>query len=291
MNYELYRLLKKKRRVKTARSNFMSQSMVLSSHHSGKANRLTQKHIFSNKLSQIKSQKKDSKFPNKIQNLAQNLKIEFSVPRNPNKQGEFSFEKSKSKSKEIILSDNFSFSENIHGHLKRKKTEEQDAVPQTASQTGSVKSSSGVFGSICSTIMSRYNSFIQVFQSLSICKIRVWMIWTGFNLHWINPKKFSLSQNKKQYRQNLINKYKSKRDMLKKSKSAKMKNIFNVPSKRNRSRHENIELGKRGNIFYDKMSMCFDDDTNSAKSLSTSSVLSLKKRSKKRINKSSFFFF
>lgn len=106
-----------------------------------------------------------------------------------------------------------------------------------------------------------------------------------------NPQKFSLSQNKKQYRQSLINKYKSKRDMLKKSKNSKLKSGFNVPSKRHRFRQDNAMLGKRGNIFYDKMSMCFDDDTNSAKSLSTSSVLSLKKRSTKRINKSSFFFF
>ena len=77
---------------------------------------------------------------------------------------------------------------------------------------------------------------------------------------------------------------------MKKTKSTKMKNIFNQPLGRPKTRKENVGLGKRGNIFYDRMSVCFDDDTNSAKSLSTSSVLSLKKRSKK-ISKSSFFFF
>ena len=78
--------------------------------------------------------------------------------------------------------------------------------------------------------------------------------------------------------------------MLKKSKTAKMKNIFNVPCSPNKLRKESIVLGKRGNIFYDRMSVCFDDDASSAKSLSTSSVLSMKKRSSS-INKSSFFFF
>ena len=100
-----------------------------------------------------------------------------------------------------------------------------------------------------------------------------------------------MSQSKKQYRQNLVNKYQSKRDMLKKSKTKKIQNIFNIPSPRNQSKHHKIGLGKRGNIFYDRMSMCFDDDASSAKSLSTSSVLSMKKRSNKSINKSSFFFF
>ena len=78
--------------------------------------------------------------------------------------------------------------------------------------------------------------------------------------------------------------------MLKKSKSAKLGSIFNAPSAKSRPRMDNVTLGKRGNIFYDRMSMCFEDETNSAKSLSTSSVLSLK-RKKKSISKSSFFFF
>ena len=79
--------------------------------------------------------------------------------------------------------------------------------------------------------------------------------------------------------------------MLKKSKTAKIQNIFNVPSSPRRFKHEKTGLGKRGNIFYDRMSVCFDDDASSAKSLSTSSVFIMKKRSNKSINKSSFFFF
>jgi hypothetical protein len=96
--------------------------------------------------------------------------------------------------------------------------------------------------------------------------------------------------NKKQYRQKLINKYKSKRDLMKKSKNARLNRDFTSPSFQRSGLHEKVELGKRGNIFYDRMSVCFDDDASSAKSLSTSSVLSMKKRSKD-ITKSSFFFF
>lgn len=75
---------------------------------------------------------------------------------------------------------------------------------------------------------------------------------------------------------------------MKKSKQGS--NVFNSPVIRKKVPMEKVELGKRGNIFYDRMSVCFDDETNSAKSLSTSSVLSMKKRSKD-ISKSSFFFF
>lgn len=77
---------------------------------------------------------------------------------------------------------------------------------------------------------------------------------------------------------------------MKKSKNAKLNRDFNAPSFQRGNIREKVELGKRGNIFYDRMSVCFDDETNSAKSLSTSSVLSMKKRSKD-ITKSSFFFF
>jgi len=108
----------------------------------------------------LRSSKKESNFTPKIQTLAQNLAMEFSVPRNPNLKKEFSFEKTNSK--EMIIADNFSFSEKLHNNLKGRKSQENDNSATNIVQSSSQKSSPGVFGSICSSIMNRYNSFIQV---------------------------------------------------------------------------------------------------------------------------------
>ena len=160
MNYELYRLLQKKKRSKSAKRKFMSQSLVIpnnSSTHSmatqkQKAATRKQKTSFERKVSQPEA----SESP-RFRRMAHDLTLEFSVPRNPNKQKEFSFDKENSK--EMVIADNFSFSEKLHSDLKRvKKEEKESSSKQPSSQTFA----SGVFGSICSSIMSRYNSFIQV---------------------------------------------------------------------------------------------------------------------------------
>ena len=100
----------------------------------------------------------------KIQSLANDCSMEFSVPRNPNKIKEFSFEKKNSQ--EIIMADNFSFSEKLQGSLKRVKRNASNFDSQPMRNSSIQKNSSGVFGSICSSIMNRYNSFIQVITFL-----------------------------------------------------------------------------------------------------------------------------
>ena len=96
----------------------------------------------------------------KIQSLANDMSMEFSVPRNPNKKKEFSFENKNSE--EIIIADNFSFSEKLHENLKRVKRGSSNFDTHQMSKSSNQKTSPGVFGSICSSIMNRYNSFIQV---------------------------------------------------------------------------------------------------------------------------------
>lgn len=152
MNYELYRLLNKKRSSKSPRSRFMSQSMVVVPRDPATAS----KGRPSRENRETKLQSKDTSCRSKVGRLAQKVSMEFSVPRNPNKAKEFSFEKSKSK--EMIITDNFSFSEKLQGKLKTVEKDDSVGKPEG----GSAKSSSGVLGSICSSIMNRYNSFIQV---------------------------------------------------------------------------------------------------------------------------------
>jgi len=163
MNYDLYRLLQKKKRSKPMRHRFMSQSLIYSNNNSRSFRKKPSSHknLFKKKLEpKIPKSKPESSFIPKIQTLAQNLELEFSVPRNPNAKKEFSFENSKSK--EMIIADNFSFSEKLHGKLTSDKLEDSRKNGQSNVQASSQKSSSGVFGSICSSIMNRYNSFIQV---------------------------------------------------------------------------------------------------------------------------------
>lgn len=164
MNYELYRLLQKKRRKSFGhKRGRMSQSLVL---HAGLPNppRKSPRHQISSQKNPrpLRKASQDHSTTNRFQSVASQVaNLEFSVPRNPNKAKEFSFDKENSK--EIVVADNFSFSEKVHGGLKRVKRESGHHKPggQTASGS-SAKFASGMLGSICSSIMNRYNSFIQV---------------------------------------------------------------------------------------------------------------------------------
>ena len=162
--------MKKKKRSKSKRNKFMSKSMMVPSletrsfKHNTMRNSLKKKSLQGKQKIPRKRVSDSTKMIPKIQSLAHDISMEFSVPRNPNKTKEFSFEKKNSQ--EMIMADNFSFSEKLQGNLKRVKRNGSNFENEAMHGGINQKNSSGVFGSICSSIMNRYNSFIQVITFL-----------------------------------------------------------------------------------------------------------------------------
>ena len=115
-------------------------------------NTLTNKYSLMNMRNSLKNNKKENSFNNNSFSF-ENESFEFSVPRLPSAKKEVINEcnPGKENSREMIVNDNFSFAEKMSKkNLKNIKIQKNDDSPT-------------VFGSICSSILSKYNSFIKVY--------------------------------------------------------------------------------------------------------------------------------
>jgi hypothetical protein len=98
------------------------------------------------------SQEKENNFKQNSSFSFDNSNLEFAVPRLPSAKKESLLESSlqKENSKEMVMNDNFSFKEAMtRNSLKKVKLAKEE-------------NSSTVLGSICSSIINRYNSFLKV---------------------------------------------------------------------------------------------------------------------------------
>ena len=164
MNYELYRLLNKKKKKSSAASKILSAKPFV------KPPTASDKSLDQSFLSSKIFEEKEQRFNIPCLKSTKNS-FEFAIPRTPSQKKEFSFENSKDS---IIIPDNFSFSETITKSLKRVKESEDKcraAVNLHCSSNKDGDSSPGVLGSICNSIMSRYNSFIKVHFSAIVCNL------------------------------------------------------------------------------------------------------------------------
>ena len=173
MNHHLHRLLNKKPSLsknrelkckKLVKSSNISSNAINNSFLKARSSfksskkRILKSRSISKHYQKLSSIRKDSSklSSGKLQN-----EFAFAIPRRPSEKNEFSFENQKEKGlnspREIMIPDNFSFSEGCQKGLKRVKREESMGGPMN-----SQSAKPGVFNSICNTIMTRYNSFIQV---------------------------------------------------------------------------------------------------------------------------------